>query len=88
MELLKFGIPTGVQSSLFALSNMAIYGSAKVNTLIFRSVTPPTLGSNAISGTSSNLKIYVPDASVVAYKGATNWSAYESKIYPLSEYIP
>jgi hypothetical protein len=51
----------------------------------FRSVTPPTLGSaNAFSGINSACKIYVPDASVSAYKTATNWSTYANYIYPLS----
>jgi hypothetical protein len=29
-------------------------------------------------------KIYVPDASVAAYKAATNWVSYANYIYPLS----
>ncbi len=48
---------------------------------------PPTLGTSGFSSAHSTLKIYVPDASVQAYKTATNWSGYASKIYPLSEYI-
>lgn len=42
--------------------------------------SPPTLGYNAFGSTSSNLKIYVPAASVEAYKTATNWSTYADKI--------
>lgn len=42
--------------------------------------TPPTLGSNAFQYTHSDLKIYVPSGSVNAYKRATNWSTYASKI--------
>lgn len=30
-------------------------------------------------------KIYVPDKYVDAYKGATNWSGYSGKIFPMSE---
>ena len=47
--------------------------------------TPPTLNSNAYNGTHSDLKIYVPDASVEAYKTATNWSQYSSRIKGISE---
>lgn len=74
--------------SLTNLGNMAIYYSAKVSIIIFRSINPPTLGSNAIVGNATNLKIYVPDESVDTYKGATNWSTLASKIHPLSEYNP
>ena len=46
---------------------------------------PPTLANtNAFSGINSIAKIYVPDASVTAYKTATNWSTYANYIYPLS----
>jgi hypothetical protein len=45
--------------------------------------TPPTLGGNAFYGTHSSLKIYVPSASVNAYKRATNWSSYSRKIYAI-----
>ena len=34
---------------------------------------------------SGTMKIYVPDALVDAYKSASNWSTYASKIYPESE---
>lgn len=45
--------------------------------------TPPTLGTNVFYGTHSSLKIYVPSASVNAYKAATNWKSYASKIYAI-----
>lgn len=53
-------------------------------TFICRATTPPTLANN------NNLNfcsaIYVPDASVDAYKAATNWAQYAAQIKPLSEY--
>ena len=49
--------------------------------------TPPTLeGTNSIESIPTDCVIYVPDASVDAYKGATNWSTYADRILPLSEY--
>lgn len=51
---------------------------------ICRASSPPSLASN------NNLNfcsaVYVPDASVDAYKAATNWATYASLIKPLSEY--
>ena len=41
--------------------------------------TPPTLSSNALDYTN-NCPIYVPSASVNAYKSANNWSTYASRI--------
>jgi hypothetical protein len=56
-------------------------------TLIMRATTPPTADANTFSGTKlSSGVIYVPDASVEAYKTATNWSAFASQIRPISEY--
>lgn len=37
------------------------------------------------AGVASKSNIYVPDNLVDAYKEATNWSSYASRIYPLSE---
>ena len=47
--------------------------------------TTPPLMQSALQGCSSIESIYVPDASVDAYKTATNWSEFASKIKPLSE---
>ena len=40
--------------------------------------TPPTLGANVFDSNKSGRKIYVPAASLDAYKSATNWSSYAS----------
>ena len=40
---------------------------------------PPALGDNTFEGTN-NCPIYVPAASINAYKVATNWSTYASRI--------
>jgi hypothetical protein len=59
-------------------------------TLIVRAVTPPTLSGQLYQYLNSNvslLGIYVPDESVDAYKEATNWTNYSSRIKPLSEYV-
>ena len=51
--------------------------------IVVRATTPPTLGSNGWYGTTC--PIYVPDASVEAYKTATNWSSYAARIKGISE---
>lgn len=59
-------------------------------TVVVRATTPPSLGGPLISKSwvyATVGKIYVPDASVDAYKAATNWSQYADIIKPLSEYV-
>jgi hypothetical protein len=71
-----------------------VYCSA-LATVICRATTPPSLVNNAFgAGVSTAAQtpialgtgvIYVPDASLEAYKGATNWVNYADRIHPLSE---
>ena len=42
--------------------------------------TPPTTGGNVFEGNASDRKIYVPTASVDAYKSASGWSTYADDI--------
>ena len=57
----------------------------KLSSITILSETPPTLGSNAFYDIASNAVIYVPSGSVDAYKTATNWSTYASKIQAIPE---
>lgn len=51
--------------------------------LTMYSTTPPTLVStNAFLG-QGNCKFYVPAESVSAYKSASNWSSFASRIYSI-----
>ena len=47
-----------------------------------KSLTPPVGGSDMFEYNSNELKIYVPRASVDAYKAAEYWSKYKSYIEP------
>ena len=56
---------------------------------ICKAETVPSLGDRVFHNTPIETKtgyIYVPDASVDAYKAATNWVTYAAQIKPLSEY--
>lgn len=59
--------------------------STSMPKLIIRATTPPTWASASSYGAPSDLAIYVPDASVDAYKAATGWSSVDTKIHPLSD---
>lgn len=67
-----------IQTSSFTSMNA-------IEEFIFKSTTPPTLVAGAFTIENMFLvKIYVPDASVAAYKAATNWVNLANFIYPLS----
>lgn len=66
------------------IGNGAFRYNAKLTHVIVRNPQVPTLGTFVFDNTSC--PIYVPDASVDAYKAAANWSNYASRIKPLSEY--
>lgn len=53
--------------------------------VICRALTPPILGGWGYEGEPK--AIYVPDASVDAYKSADVWSSQAAKIQPLSAYL-
>ena len=62
-------------------------GCDKLITIISNPVNPPSMLTNRFFNTTpTELKIYVPDESVEAYKQADRWSQYADKIKPLSEY--
>lgn len=76
-------IPEGVTS----IPAYSFYNYSHLEEIIVRAVTPPELvNTNALAKTN-NCPIYVPDASVDAYKAAANWSTYADRIRPLSEYV-
>ncbi len=69
-----------------SIKNYAFFRSAKLRNVIVKASTPPALeNKDAFNGVDSNFIIYVPDASVEAYKTATNWNAYADRIVPLSQ---
>lgn len=69
-----------------SISAYAFQNNTLLNAFICRATTPPSLANaNAFSSTN-NCPIYVPDASLEAYKTATNWSTYASRIKGISEY--
>ena len=73
-KLINVTIPNSVTSiSTYAFNNCKGLSSITVN-----AETPPTLGRNVFN--ASNCPIYVPAQSVDAYKSATNWSTYASRI--------
>lgn len=56
-----------------------------LHTVIMKGTVPPTLSSNAFARTSCTF--YVPDDSVTAYREASGWNSYATRIKAIS-YLP
>lgn len=66
-------------SSITTIGDSAFYHCNSLASVTVNATTPPTLGTSTFSSTN-NCPIYVPAASVNAYKTAENWSNYASRI--------
>ena len=71
-----------IGNSVTIIGGNAFYGCSALTSVTIQATTPPTLNSNAFNSTN-NCPIYVPAESVDAYKTATNWSSYASRINPI-----
>ena len=81
-SLTSISIPNSVTS----IGNNAFFRCYAILEYKIYATTPPTLAAiNAFTDINSICKIYVPDASLAAYKIATNWGTYADYIYPLSD---
>ena len=75
-SLTSVTIPDSVRS----IGNYAFNDCSSLTNITVNAVSPPTLGGSFVFRNTNNCPIYVPSASVSAYKAASGWSAYESRI--------
>ena len=68
-------IPSGVTS----IGQLCFSDCYNLTSVIVNATTPPTLGASAFNNTN-DCPIYVPCESVNAYRTASNWSTYASRI--------
>ena len=68
-----------IPSNISSIGNSAFNGCSGLTSITVESATPPTLGYGVFDGTN-NCPIYVPSGSVDAYKAASKWSNYASRI--------
>ncbi len=76
-----------VGSGITALGEREFYGCTNLKNLTFMATTPPTLGSTDVfpDAAFSTAMLFVPKASVSAYKAATTWKSFNI-IYPTLNY--
>ena len=72
-----------IPSSVTNIGNYAFYGCIGLTSITINAITPPTLGTNVFNNTN-DCQIYVPSDSVDAYKAASGWSSYASRIQPIA----
>ena len=74
-------------SSIRSLAAQAFMQCTGLKRVISEASTPPTIQQNSFLNCNALAAIYVPDASVDAYKAASGWSNYADRIKPLSELV-
>lgn len=67
-----------IPSEVTNITNNAFNSCYGVAEYHIKPTTPPTLGTTVFNNIQSDCVIYVPSASLLTYKGATNWSTYAS----------
>lgn len=72
-----------IPSAITTIGEYCFRGCA-LKTITSLPTTPPTLSTGAFQGVSPDV-VYVPSASVAAYKSASGWSAWASKIVAIEE---
>ena len=71
-----------IPNSVTSIGNYAFKGCSGLTEAILFETIPPTLGNSAFDG--STFPIYVSYQSLNDYKTATNWSNYQSRIFPMT----
>lgn len=70
-----------IPESVTKMGNYVLWECYSLRTIYCKATTPPTGGSDMFPTNVTDFKIYVPAASVDAYKAATKWSNYASDIH-------
>lgn len=69
-----------IPNSVTSIGESAFYGCSGLTGIILLPTTPPTLGSSAFDSISSSSVFTVPKGTLDAYKAASGWSSYTSKM--------
>lgn len=73
-----------ISSACTSIRQEAFYGCSALTTVTIEATTPPTMvWNNTFQGCTSLQHIYVPSASVNAYKTAQYWDTYAGLIEPI-----
>ena len=73
-----------IGNGITRLDSYAFSGCSNLSSVTILATTPPTIAANTFNNTN-NCPIYVPAESLEAYKAASGWSTYASRIYPIQQ---
>ena len=79
--LLEADLGTGITS----IGQDTFRGCTSLASIICRAYNPPTLATNAFNGIPTTTKFYVPNDRVAAYKNATGWISFASRIFSIND---
>ena len=74
-------VSVNIPSGITTIGSTVFQNAKSLTNVTVNAITPPTMGVNVFQGCSNLANIYVPD--VDAYKAASGWSEYASRIYPI-----
>lgn len=69
-----------IGSGVTSIGKKVFQYCSKLTSITINATTPPALSNSNSFDSTNNCPIYVPAASVDAYKAAANWSTYASRI--------
>ena len=69
-----------IPGSVTEIKDYAFQRCSNLSSVYCSAEIPPVLGINVFSSCHANLVIYVPSASLLAYRSALGWSTYRTKI--------
>ena len=72
-----------IPSSVTSIGGSTFTDCTGLTSITCLATTPPTLGDTSTFYNTNACPIYVPSGSVNAYKSATRWSEYSSRIQPI-----
>ena len=72
-----------IPSSVTSIGKSAFGSCTWLKTITVLATTPPTLGNTAAIPSTYVTTIYIPNGTLSAYQGATNWSSFSSKFVEL-----
>ncbi len=77
--------PLVIPNSVTSIGEQAFLSWQLVPYVEMKGTTPPTLANSNAFSNQNNAPIYVPDASVTAYKTATQWVNLASRIFSIND---
>lgn len=73
-----------IGNGVTSIGKFAFYDCHALTNITITATTPPTLANVNAFNNKNNCPIYVPAASVEAYKAATNWTSLADRIFAIS----